>query len=214
MLLVGLTGGLASGKSFLGHVFEECGGRLIRLDDLGHDVLAPGGPAYPGVLDAFGSDILKEDRNIDRKRLGALVFGDPARLARLNELVHPHVYALQEEKIAAVRAADPRAIVVVEAAIMIETGSYQRYEVIVLALCARETQVARAMRRDSLTREEVEARLARQMPLEEKAAFVHFVVNTDHTKEETALLARKVFASLRAMEQSKHAADTGVSDIV
>jgi len=210
MLLVGLTGGLASGKSFIGHVLEECGCRLIRADDLGHEVLAAGGAAYAGVLEAFGSDILKEDGEIDRRRLGALVFGDAARLARLNGLVHPHVFALQDERIAAIGSREPRAIVVVEAAIMIETGSYTRYDTIVLAVCARETQIARAMRRDGLTRQEVEARLGRQMPLEDKTAYARFVIDTDHTKEETALRARQVYESLRALEQSKQAADTGV----
>lgn len=214
MLLVGLTGGLASGKSFIGHVLEDCGCRLIRADDLGHEVLSANGAAYAGVLRQFGSDILKEDGEIDRRRLGALVFGDPERLARLNELVHPHVFALQAERIAAWRRAEPRAIVVVEAAIMIETGSYTRYDTIVLAVCARETQIARAMRRDQLTREEVEARLARQMPLEDKIAFARFVIDTDHTKEETTLRARQVYESLRALEQSKQAADTGDSDVL
>lgn len=214
MLLVGLTGGLASGKSFIGHVLEDCGCRLIHADELGHQVLAPGGPAHDPVLHAFGSDILTEEGAIDRRRLGALVFGDPALLEQLNSLVHPHVFALQDEKIAAIAAAQPRAIVVVEAAIMIETGSYTRYDTILLALCARETQIARSMRRDQLTREEVEARLARQMPLAEKIPYAHFIVDTDHTKEETTLRARQVYESLRALEQSKHSAHTGDSEVI
>lgn len=209
MLLAGLTGGLASGKSFIGHALEECGCVLIHADDLGHEVLAPGGPAYPGVLAEFGNDILKDDGTIDRRRLGALVFADPARLDRLNELVHPHVFALQEERIAAARARDPRAIVVVEAAIMIETGSYKRYDALILAVCARETQIARAMKRDGLTREQVIARLDRQMPLAEKIPFAHFVINTDHTKEQTIARAREVYESLHAMQQSKSTVPPG-----
>ena len=203
MLLAGLTGGLASGKSFIGHLLEQFGCTLIRADDLGHEVLAVGGAAYAGVLAEFGDDILKDDGTIDRRRLGALAFGDSARLKRLNELVHPHVFALQEKRIAGVRAADSGAIVVVEAAIMIETGTYTRYDPVILAVCGRETQISRAMKRDGLSREEVEMRLARQMPLAEKIPYAQFVINTDQTKEETAARTREVYESLRAMQESK-----------
>ena len=209
MLLAGLTGGLASGKSFIGHALEECGCHLIRADDLGHEVLASGGRAYAAVLAEFGNDILKEDGGIDRRKLGAIVFADASRLARLNELVHPHVFALEEERVAEIAAREPGAIVVVEAAIMIEAGSYQRYDVIILAVCARETQIARAMKRDGLTREEVVVRLERQMPLAEKIPYAQFVIDTDHAKEETIARTRDVYESLRALQRSKSIATAG-----
>ena len=112
---------------------------------------------------------------------------------------------------AAVRVAarEPGAIVVVEAAIMIEAGSYQRYDVIILAVCARETQIARAMKRDGLTREEVVARLERQMPLAEKIPYAQFVIDTDHAKEETIARTRDVYESLRALQRSKSIATAG-----
>ncbi|MEP7362637.1 MAG: dephospho-CoA kinase [Acidobacteriota bacterium] len=209
MLLAGLTGGLASGKSFIGRALEECGCLLIHADELGHEVLGVEGPAYAGVLAEFGDDILKDDGTIDRRKLGTVVFADNGRLARLNELVHPHVFALQEERIAALAARDPDAIVVVEAAIMIETGSYKRYDAIILAVCAVETQIARAIKRDGLTRDEVLARLSRQMALAEKIPYAQFVIDTDHTKEETITRTREVHESLRAMQQSKSTAASG-----
>ena len=211
MLLAGLTGGLASGKSFIGRVLEECGCHLIRADELGHEVLAVNGAAYPGVLAEFGNDILNDDGSINRRRLGALVFSDEARLARLNELVHPHVFAMQETRVAVLRSSDPEAIVVVEAAIMIETGSYKRYDAVILAVCERETQIARAMKRDGLTREEVEARLSRQLPLSEKIPYAQFVIDTDHSNEETAARTKEVYESLCAMQRSRSTAIPGGS---
>jgi dephospho-CoA kinase len=209
MLLAGLTGGLASGKSFIGQVLEQCGCHLIRADDLGHEVLALGGPAYAGVLAEFGNDILKDDGAIDRRRLGALVFADATRLARLNDLVHPHVFALQEARISEIAVREPDAIVVVEAAIMIETGSYKRYAAIILAVCPPETQIERAMKRDGLTRNEALARMSRQMPLAEKIPYARFVIDTGGTKEETAKRVREVYESLRAMRQTNSSSFPG-----
>ncbi len=202
MLLVGLTGGLATGKSFIGRTLETCGCQVIRADDLGREVMAPGGAAYPDVLAEFGSYILKEDGTINRRLLGTIVFAAPERLQRLNRLVHPHVFALEDKRIAEAQARDSRAMIVIEAAIMIETGSYKRYEAIVLAVCARETQIARAIHRDQLPRQEVESRLARQMPLDAKRAFADYVINTDHSKEETIARVRAVYGELRAREEA------------
>src|SRR5690242_4286406 len=122
MLKVGLTGGLACGKSFVGAALADMGCLLIQADELGHEVLAPGGPAYDTVIEEFGREILASDHTIDRKALAACVFGDPARLARLNAIVHPAVIRREEELVAQFAAAKPDGIAVVEAAILIETG--------------------------------------------------------------------------------------------
>jgi dephospho-CoA kinase len=110
MLKVGLTGGLACGKSFVGEALAEMGCLLIQADELGHEVLAPGGEAYEGVLKEFGSDILGGDGSIDRRALAARVFGDPARLQRLNALVHPAVIRREEELVAGFAAQQPTAL--------------------------------------------------------------------------------------------------------
>jgi dephospho-CoA kinase len=198
MLRVGLTGGLASGKSFVGRVLEELGCHLIHADRLGHEALAPEGGAYAATVREFGNVILKGDGSIDRRKLGAIVFADPARLAVLNSFVHPEVFRREEELLGEIEIADPAAIAVVEAAIMIEGGSYRRYDRIVVAACPRETQIARAMERDRLSREEVEQRLSRQMPLEEKIRFADYVVDTSGSKEETRARVLPVFEALRA----------------
>ena len=201
MLRVGLTGGLASGKSFVGHQLESLGCLLIQADALGHQVLRPDGEAYPGVVKEFGSEVLNEDGTINRRRLAKQVFGNPERLAILNGLVHPPVFRREQDLIDRYQAENPTGIAVVEAAILIETGSYKRYDRVILAVCSEAQQIERAMRRDGATREDVEARLRNQMPLAEKAKFAHYVIDTSGTKEETAGQVERVYHHLRSLLQ-------------
>jgi dephospho-CoA kinase len=200
MLKVGLTGGLACGKSFVGEVLRGSGCLLIQADELGHAMLAPGGEAYEPVVREFGSEILDAGGRIDRKALAAQVFGAPERLAVLNRLVHPSVYRMEDELIAEFAARDPRGIAVVEAAILIETGSYRRYNRIVLVTCREDQQVERALRREGSSLSDVNARLSRQMPLAEKRKFADFVIDTSGEKEETVRQTRAVFQELRRIE--------------
>lgn len=200
VLRVGLTGGLASGKTFIGEVLASLGCEVIRADELGHAVLAKDGEAFAGVVREFGSGILKEDGSIDRKRLGAIVFADPEKLAKLNSLVHPHVFDRQERLLADAEKRDPRVIAVVEAAIMIESGSHRRYDKLIVASCPPEVQIERAMARDAATREQVVARLGRQMPLEEKVKYADYVIDTSTSKEETVKQVKAVYEALRRLE--------------
>ena len=197
MLKVGLTGGLASGKSFVGQALANLGCHWIQADLLGHEVLLPGGEAYESVVRHFGSGILDSSGRIDRKLLGAQVFGDADRLALLNSLVHPPVIRKEEDLVARARASDPNGIAVVEAAILIETGSYRRFDRIILVVCEEEQQIRRAMERDGAGREAVVERLRRQMPLEEKRKFADYVIDTSGKKENTLRQTREVCESLR-----------------
>lgn len=199
MLRVGLTGGLASGKSFVGSVLAKLGCMVIQADVLGHQALAVDGGAYDLVIAEFGRDILDKSGEIDRRKLAGLVFDFPDRLKRLNELVHPCVYQMEDDLAAAAFAKDPAGIVVVEAAILIETGSYRRFDRLILAVCTEEQQIHRAMARDGLTHEEVSARLRRQMPLTEKRKFADYIIDTSSNKEHTIQQTRKVYESLRSI---------------
>jgi len=200
MLKVGLTGGLASGKSFVGQTLAELGCHLVKADELGHAVLLPGGEAYEEVIREFGREVLNAEGFIDRRKLGSLVFHDPALLQKLNSMVHPPVIRREEQLIAAAAEKDPDGIVVVEAAILIETGSHRRFDKLILAVCSEAEQIERAMRRDSLSREEVLARLRRQMPLEEKKKYADYVIDTSGPKSETAEQTRRVYESLRGLK--------------
>ena len=201
MLRVGLTGGLATGKSFVGAILHSLGCHLLKADELGHDVLLPGGEAYQAVVDAFGREILDDEGVIVRRKLAAEVFENPERLAFLNSLVHPPVVAKEEAWMANLQRVEPDAIAVVEAAILVETGSYKRFSRLIVTVCSPEQQVERAMKRDRISREEVEARLRRQMPLEEKVRVADYVVDTSGDKKETARQVQEVYLALRSERQ-------------
>jgi dephospho-CoA kinase len=200
MLRVGLTGGLATGKSFVGEALEALGCHLIRADELGHQVLLPDGEAYQGVVREFGAGILEADGTISRHRLAAAVFHDPAGLERLSRLVHPPVIRREEELAEQFSERDPGGIVVTEAAILIETGHYRQYERIVLAVCDPEQQIERAMRRNGSSRQEVLARLERQMPLEEKRKFADYVIDTSGSQANTVEQVEQVYLALRSIQ--------------
>ena len=200
MLRVGLTGGLACGKSFVGEALASYGCLLIQADELGHQVLAIGGEAYEPVVGEFGREVLAEDGQIDRPRLAARVFGNPEALARLNALVHPPVIRREEELSAAFAAQHPEGIVVVEGAILIETGSYRRFDRLILVVCEEAQQLERAMRRPGALESDVRGRLAHQLPLAEKRRFADFIIDTSGSKENTLRQTRAVYDELRKIE--------------
>jgi dephospho-CoA kinase len=200
MLHVGLTGGLASGKSLVGAALAGLGCYLIQADELGHKVLLPGGEAYDAVVHEFGEAILDDEGMIDRRRLAALVFSRPERLEKLNSLVHPPVIRREQEMEEDIARRDSKAITVVEAAILVETGSYKRFDKLIVAACTPQQQMERAMRRDGLSKEEVMARLSRQLPLEEKIKLADYVIDTSGSKEQTLAQVRDVYHSLRSLQ--------------
>lgn len=199
MLRVGLTGGLATGKSHVGAYLVEMGCHLIKADELGHQALDPGGGAYEVVVKAFGSRILDPAGGIDRRALGEIVFSDPDKLAELNSFVHPVVISAEQEWYGKLEREDPHGIGLVEAAILIETGSYKRFHKIILTVCDREQQIERAMRRDRLSRQEIEARLSRQMSLDQKRGYADFIVDTSGDKQATLKQTRRVYEQLRSL---------------
>jgi len=201
MLKVGLTGGLACGKSYVGAALASFGCLVIQADELGHAVLAQGAEAYGEVVRAFGPAILDGSGEIDRRLLAERVFGNPEELARLNAIVHPAVWKREEGILAEFAGREPHGIAVIEAAILIETGSYRRFDRIILVTCLEEQQVERALRRDGARLADIRARLDRQMPLTEKRKFADFVVDTSGAKEDTLRQTRVIYEALRSIEQ-------------
>ena len=203
MLKVGLTGGLASGKSFVGRCLAEFGAHVAQADRMGHEILEPGGEAFDEVVATFGREMLGEQGRIDRKRLGAVVFNEPEKLERLNALVHPYVFARQEVFFAEVAKKDPRGVAVVEAAIMIETGSYKNYDRLVLAACSEEEQIRRFIHREGADEKQARARLDRQMPLDDKRAYADYIIDTSGAKEETRVRTAELWEKLRQEAETK-----------
>jgi len=199
MIHVGLTGGLASGKSFVGRSLADLGCFLIQADQLGHQVIEPGAEAYESVLALFGREILNADGAIDRRRLAARVFSNPEELKKLNALVHPPVKARERTLAAQFAREHPDGIAVTEAAILVETGSYKDYARLIVAVCRPEQQIERAMERDGVSREEVLNRLSRQMPLEDKVKYADFVIDTSGSRETTLHQVRTVYEALRRL---------------
>jgi len=199
MLKVGLTGGLATGKSFVGRALAERGCHLIQADEIGRRLMQPGGAAYDAVVKEFGREILASDGTIDRKRLASVVFRERSSLAVLNRLVHPPVIEEQDRLMAEIAARDPGAIVVVEAAVMIEAGTYKRMDRLIVVACPLEKQLERAAAR-GLSREEALARIRLQMPLEEKRKYADYVIDTSGDEADTLHQVDEIYNRLRSQQ--------------
>lgn len=190
MLRVGLTGGIACGKSTVVAMLREQGCAVLEADPIAHKMIERGGPAYDDLLREFGPGVFQPDGSVDRKRLGAIVFSDAERRKQLNRIVHPHVIRWQEEKLAEWESMGlPFGII--EAALLIEAGYHTRMDRLVVCWCRPEQQIERLTAR-GLSREQAEARIAAQMPIEEKRRFASDEIDCsgtlEHTREQTVSL--------------------------
>ncbi len=184
MRVIGLTGGIASGKSTVARILQRLGAVIIDADLLSREAVLPGTPAHQAIVASFGPDILLPDATIDRKALGRVVFADPDARRRLEAITHPAIASLAEERLAEARRSDaPVAFYV--APLLIEAGVTGRVDDIWVVYADRETQIARLTKRDGIGREEAEQRLAAQMPMEEKATYGSAVIDNRGTPEET-----------------------------
>jgi dephospho-CoA kinase len=206
MLSVGLTGGIATGKTTVVAMLRELGCRVLEADRIAHQTIMPGGPAYEEVVREFGRGILTTEGLVDRQKLGAIVFADPERLARLNAIVHPPVLAEQSRQLASIEKADPHAIAVVEAALLIEAGFDKKLECLVVTWCKPEQQLARLTepgKGRGLTIEQARQRIAAQMPIEEKRRRADETIDCSGTLEHTRAQVIALFAKLKGMEGAK-----------
>ncbi|MBM3295906.1 MAG: dephospho-CoA kinase [Candidatus Aminicenantes bacterium] len=196
MLTVALTGGIASGKSVVARIFEAHGCVLFRADAVAQSLMAPGGPAFGPLVERFGPAVTCRGGGIDRKKLSALVFGDEAARKQVNRIVHPLVEAARRAEVGRLEAEGRTAIFVSEAALTIEAGFHEAFDKIVVVSCPAGLQAARLMSRDGITREEALARLAAQMPVEEKLGYADYVVDASGSLERTIAQAEAVYARL------------------
>jgi dephospho-CoA kinase len=201
LLRVGLTGGIASGKS---HVLRGLAGRgfaTLDLDRVAHEVMAPGGAAHAAVVEAFGRGILTPDGAVDRVALGGIVFRDPALRARLNEIVHPRVREEEERRARALREEGATALVT-DAALLVESGRHLRFDRLVVVHCSGPEQVRRLVARDGLTEAEARERVEAQMPVAEKRRFAHLEVDTSGEIASTATLVEKAAEALKRLRDA------------
>jgi dephospho-CoA kinase len=200
MLKVGLTGSIAVGKSFVLSVLKELGCETFDADKIAHATMEAGKPAYEEIAREYGAGVLAEDGSIDRVKLGAIVFADAGRRKRLNEIVHPRVISEQNRLLAETEARNPDAIAIVDAALMIESGGYKRFDKLIVVFCDRESQIERLMRRNNITREDAEMRVAAQMSSEEKRRYADYEIDTSGAVEETRRRVVEVYNELRRFQ--------------
>jgi dephospho-CoA kinase len=211
LLKVGLTGGMASGKSVVGEMFVRMGARLILSDAVAHELMQPGQEVYREVVRHFGEEILSPDGTISRPKLAELAFGRseglsgaPPRVKELNAIVHPAVIDHENRWMQQVGERDPNAITIVEAALILEADAAERFDRLVVVTCRPEQRAERLARRlhisEDAARQEVSRRMAAQLPDEEKIKAADFVVDNSGSLDATERQVRQVFAALRAGE--------------
>jgi dephospho-CoA kinase len=196
MLRVGLTGSIGTGKSFVSSVFVELGCHVLDADQTAREVVMPGTPGLKALTEAFGEEILSSDGTLNRKQLGAIVFNDEPQRQRLNHILHPFIIARQDEILNAWEAEDPDGIGIVDAALMIESGGYKRFDKLIVVHCRPEVQLERLMLRDNLSRDEALRRINSQMPQEEKQKFADYLIDTSDGFELTRSRSVQIYQEL------------------
>ena len=209
MLKVGLTGGIASGKSLVGEMLAALGARLVEADRIAHELMLPGQPVYNEVVRHFGGGILNPDLSVNRAKLAEAAFGSapPAgesnrsRVQELNRIVHPAVIRSQEEWMEEMGRQDPHAVAIVEAALIVEAGAAKRFDRLIVVTCTDEQRVARFAARQKIdleaARKEVARRMAAQLPDAEKIKAADYVIDNSGSLEQTREQVRQVWEKLR-----------------
>lgn len=199
MLRVGLTGSIGVGKSFVASVFAELGCHVVDADETARAVVVPNSPGLAKVINEFGKDFIGTDGTLDREKLGALVFAEPARRLALNSILHPYIIAEQDKLLRSWELQDPEGIGIVDAALMIESGGSKCFDKLIVVHCTDEVQIDRLMVRNGFTREQAEKRMAAQMSQEEKKTFADYLIETTAGFESARRRTEEVFDVLKTL---------------
>lgn len=209
MLNVGLTGGIACGKSTVARMFVEKGAHLIDFDRLAHRVQEPGKPAWQNIVDYFGKDILRPDRKIDRVKLGNIVFADKRKLNALNKIVHPIVYQEWRLRLQRIAKKESRAIILSDVPLLFEGNTRHLFDVTILVLVDPEDQIRRLTLRNQIPREEALKRMKSQMPILKKIELADMIIDNRGSVAQTRKSVNKAWSDLMKMEKSKQTGRTG-----
>lgn len=199
MLTVGLTGSIAVGKSFVLEVFRELGADVLDADLTAREVVAAGTEGLRQIVDNFGAEVLNESGELDRAKLGAIVFNDESKRQLLNSLVHPLVIERQNKWISEKALENPQAICIIDAALMIESGSYKRFDKLIVVFCEPAIQLERLMHRNNLSVSEALQRIDSQLPQEKKKTYADFLIDTSDGFDAARRQAIEVFGKLRLL---------------
>jgi dephospho-CoA kinase len=204
--IVGLTGGIASGKSTVAGWFKDWGGCVVDADQIARDVAAIGGRAYDDIVKQFGPEILSEDRSIVRPKLGAIVFNDSAARRQLEEIMHPAIRHESASRFDRCAASGDCSLGFYDAALLVETGIHESFDWLIVVACSVETQLQRIQVRDGLDSAAGRARIEAQLPLEQKVALADYVIDSDRTLDEMRQRAREVWDEINRLvrERPRH----------
>ncbi|MBP7416619.1 MAG: dephospho-CoA kinase [Pyrinomonadaceae bacterium] len=197
MLKVGLTGSIAVGKSFVCDCLRELGCHVLDADRTSRDVVAKGTDGLAEIVSKFGDEVLQPDGEIDRKKMGAIVFADDEKRHLLNSIVHPRVFEAQNKWIEEIEKRDPNGIAVIDAALMIESGGYKRFDKLIVVWCEPEIQLQRLMSRDGFDENTAKMRIAAQMPQDEKKRFADHLIDTSQGFDDTRRQAERIVTELK-----------------
>jgi dephospho-CoA kinase len=206
MLNIGLTGSISCGKSTVAQMLEDKGAFIIDFDRLAHDVEEPDQPAWLRIVEYFGPQVLRGDRTIDRAWLGAVVFADRKKLEKLNDIVHPAVFAAWQRRIAEIREVRPNAIIISDFPLLVELGMQKSVDLVMLVYIPREEQIRRLMLRNGYSQEEALVRVNSQMSIDDKVPFADIIVNNQGPQAETKAHIDKIWPKLLRKERQKRKA--------
>jgi len=204
MLIVGLTGGVASGKTAVSQVLKEEGAYIIDADQIARELVQPHKPAWNELIRAFGQEILREDGSIHRKKLAEKVFADPEQRKLLNQILHPRIREEMDRRAKEIGQKDPEAIVMIDAPLIVELGDHREMDKLIVVTSTQTQQIERLKDRDGTSPEEALRIVSSQMPLEEKLKFADFVIRNEGSLEETRKRTKEVFKELKKIVLQKN----------
>jgi dephospho-CoA kinase len=197
MLVAGLTGSIATGKSMVSAILKDLGAFIVDADIAARQVVAPGMPAWEEIIRIFGKDILKETGEIDRERLGRLVFNDSGLRSILEEVVHPEVVHSMDEQISSINSGFPDAVVILDVPLLIETGMYKGVNEVIVVYCPEDMQITRLMVRDKISREDALAKVRAQISIEEKRRYATLLIDNSTSRDNTRIQVENLYVRLR-----------------
>src|SRR4030042_2564999 len=203
MLIVGLTGGVASGKTAVSRILKEEGAYIINADQIARELVLPHKPAWSELIRAFGQEILQEDGSIQRKKLADKVFADPKQRKFLNQILHPRIKEEMDRRAKEIGEKDPEAIVVIDAPLIIELGDHREMEKLIVVTSTQPQQIERLKDRDGTNPEEALRIVSSQMPLKEKLKFADYVIRNEGSMEEMKKRAKEVYQELKKVVLQK-----------